>query len=90
MVNTFFQEWAPLFPVLHRPTFLKTYQQYVNDAGSVEDTRDIAQLNLVFCIGAFAREVCRSPLCNSKQILIMNSRMYRPTQPAVSSIGDQH
>lgn len=88
MVNTFFQEWAPLFPVLHRPTFLKTYQQYVTDAGSIEDTRDIAQLNLVFCIGAFAREVCRSPLSKIREVLMKNSRTYQPTLPVVRSIGE--
>lgn len=61
MVNTFFQEWAPLFPAVHRPTLLKLYQQYIADPTSIEDTRDIAQLNLIFCIGAVAREV--NPPC---------------------------
>lgn len=48
LINVFFQEWAPLFPVLHRPTFLGLYEKYVADADAVTDRAEIAQLNLVF------------------------------------------
>lgn len=59
MINIFFQEWAPLFPVLHRPTFLEVYEQYVADPESVTSQHDIAQLNLIFGISALSAEVCQ-------------------------------
>lgn len=54
LVNIFFQEWAPLFPVLHRPTFLTLYEKYISDYDSVTDKAEIAQLNLVFGIAALS------------------------------------
>jgi len=54
LINIFFQEWAPLFPVLHRPTFLTLYEKYVADADSVTDKNAVAQLNLVFGIAALS------------------------------------
>lgn len=54
LVNIFFQEWAPLFPVLHRPTFLALYEKYVADAEAVTDKTATAQLNLVFGIAALS------------------------------------
>jgi len=54
LINVYFQEWAPLFPVLHRPTFLGVYEKYVQDADSVTDKAEIAQLNLVFGIAALS------------------------------------
>lgn len=57
MVNIFFQEWAPLFPVLHRPTFLKLYEDYTANPEKVEDKQAIAQLYLVFGIAALSAEV---------------------------------
>lgn len=58
MINIFFQEWAPLFPVLHRPTVLKAYADYVNDPEGVKDNHSLAQLNLIFGIAALSAEVC--------------------------------
>jgi hypothetical protein len=52
LVNIFFQEWAPLFPILHRPTFLTLYERYTADSDAVCDKTEIAQLNLVFGIAA--------------------------------------
>lgn len=57
MVNIFFQEWSPLFPVLHRPTFLKLYEDYTANPESIDDKHSIAQLNLVFGIAALSAEV---------------------------------
>jgi len=54
LINIFFQEWAPLFPVLHRPTFLTLYEKYVADSDAVTDKTAIAQLNLVFGIAALS------------------------------------
>ncbi|KAL8688758.1 MAG: hypothetical protein Q9224_004805, partial [Gallowayella concinna] len=57
MINVFFQEWAPLFPVLHRPSFLNIYTQYVADPEGSTDQHSLAQLNLVFCIASQSMEV---------------------------------
>lgn len=65
MVNIFFQEWAPLFPVIHRPVFLAMYEQYVSNSSSFQDKKSLAQLNLVFGIAALSNEVMRLVLlCN--------------------------
>lgn len=56
MINIFFQEWAPLFPILHRPTFLKLYTQYMANPERIGDQHGIAQLNLVFGIAALSAE----------------------------------
>jgi hypothetical protein len=58
MINIFFQEWAPLFPVLHRPTFLALYDEYVTSPDTMLDKKSIAQLNLVFGIAALSSDVC--------------------------------
>jgi Fungal specific transcription factor domain len=59
LVNVFFQEWAPLFPVLHRPTFLAYYEQLVNGDDQTLRKNDyaIAQLYLVFGIASSSRSV---------------------------------
>ena len=57
LVNRFFQEWAPLFPVLHRPTFLKLYAEYTTDPDKVKHQAEIAQLNLVFAIAILSADV---------------------------------
>ncbi|KAL4895846.1 fungal-specific transcription factor domain-containing protein [Aspergillus ambiguus] len=55
LINIFFQEWAPLYPVVHRPTILKAYEQYVSSADSLQGTKlDMTQLNLIFGIAALS------------------------------------
>ncbi|CEO59379.1 hypothetical protein PMG11_04055 [Penicillium brasilianum] len=57
LINIFFQEWAPLYPVVHRPTILKAYGEYLNNSDSVKpklDSHVMAQLNLVFGIAALS------------------------------------
>lgn len=56
MINIFFQEWAPLFPVLHRPTFLRIYEEYVASPDTMADKKSIAQLNLIFGIAALSSD----------------------------------
>ena len=58
MVNIFFQEWAPLLPVVHRPSFLKLYEQYVSDSTQLNDIAELIQLHLVFGISATSNKVC--------------------------------
>ncbi|KAJ5161663.1 hypothetical protein N7492_007055 [Penicillium capsulatum] len=55
LINIFFQEWAPLYPVVHRPTILKAYEQYLNNGDSLKrDIHRIAQLNLIFGVAALS------------------------------------
>ena len=57
LINIYFQEWAPLFPLIHKPTVLKVYTEYVADPESVKDKHDIAVLNLIFSIAILSAEV---------------------------------
>ncbi|KAH7357825.1 transcriptional activator protein acu-15 [Plectosphaerella cucumerina] len=55
-VNVYFQEWAPLFPVLHKPTFLRIYEEFVSDPEKVKSNHKLAQLHLVFAIASLSGE----------------------------------
>ncbi|PWW78272.1 hypothetical protein C7212DRAFT_25197, partial [Tuber magnatum] len=53
LLVSYFQEYHPLFPVLHRPTFLASYKKLVSGDGSEANTlphHSVAQLFLVFAI----------------------------------------
>lgn len=56
MVNIFFQEWAPLFPILHKPTFLRMYERFVEDPEQTAEKHQLAQLYLVFGIALVSSE----------------------------------
>ncbi|KAI1462510.1 fungal-specific transcription factor domain-containing protein [Annulohypoxylon moriforme] len=56
-VNIYFQEWAPLFPVLHKPTFLRLYEEFVADSEKVKNNHKLAQLYLVFSIAALSSDL---------------------------------
>ncbi|KIV97697.1 hypothetical protein PV10_01410 [Exophiala mesophila] len=56
-INLFFQEWQPLLPILHRPTFLRVYEQYVTnpETGNWQNNKQsLAQLFLIFEIAALS------------------------------------
>lgn len=55
-VNVYFQEFAPLFPVLHKPSFLRTYEEFVLDSEKVKCHYKTAQLYLIFCIAGISSE----------------------------------
>ncbi|KAK0735650.1 fungal-specific transcription factor domain-containing protein [Apiosordaria backusii] len=55
-VNVYFQEWSPLFPVLHKPTFLRVYEEFVADPDKIKNNYKLAQLYLVFGIAALSSE----------------------------------
>lgn len=57
MINIFFQEWAPLYPVVHRPTILKAYEQYLSTDSLQGGKHDLAQLNLIFGTAALTSGV---------------------------------
>ncbi|TVY17801.1 Transcriptional activator protein acu-15 [Lachnellula arida] len=56
-VNVFFQEWAPLFPVLHKPTFLRLYEEYMSNPQQIVDSHKLAQLHLVFGIASISSDI---------------------------------
>jgi hypothetical protein len=56
------QEWAPLLPVLHRPSFLRIYEEYLADpeAGHWHSNKlAVAQLFLIFEIAALSSVVSK-------------------------------
>jgi len=57
LVNVFFQEINPLFPILRRPSFLEIYSDFVSGSDNIENHQAVAQLNLVFSIAATASGV---------------------------------
>jgi hypothetical protein len=58
LINIFFQEWAPLYPIVHRPTILKAYEQYIANSESFQGNKhDVAQLNLIFAVAALSATV---------------------------------
>ena len=93
LVNIFFQEWAALFPALHRPAFLTLYEQFVADPEGFQDANSIAQLYLVFGIAALSSDVRvpskwrnftanRTQCCNQNDIASFEKRW----QTALASI----
>ncbi|KAF5001688.1 hypothetical protein FGRMN_855 [Fusarium graminum] len=55
-VNVYFQEWAPLFPILHKPTFLHVYEEFVADPEKIKSNHKLAQLYLVFSIAGLSSD----------------------------------
>ncbi len=53
-VQIFWQEWAPLFPILNKATFLRLYEEYVSDPERMTHNHKLAQLHLVFGIAALS------------------------------------
>lgn len=53
-VNVYFQEWASLFPILHKPTFLRLYEEFVADPEKVKNDYKVAQLYLVFSLAGLS------------------------------------
>lgn len=82
-VNVYFQEWAPLFPVIHKPTFLRTYEEFVADPDKIRNNHKLAQLHLVFCIAALSSEhpdldqiaACEVQWQSSLDAIIMDNTM---------------
>lgn len=91
LINIFFQEWAPLYPVVHRPTILKAYEDYLSDPESLGDRRYVVpQLNLIFGIAAlsstvgYLRTALRFYFITN---LIFSSLEQTRTQRSLSEIG---
>ncbi|KAL5868956.1 DNA-binding transcription factor cat8 [Pyricularia oryzae] len=82
-VNVFFQEWAPLFPVIHKPTFLRIYEEFVTDPEKVKSHHKLAHLHLVFSIAAISGEkpdldqiaICEQQWRRSLELVLMDNTM---------------
>ena len=61
LLNIYFQEWAPFYPVVHRPTILKLYDQFTTNPDAIENDKYApVQLNLIFGVAAISSTVCSS------------------------------
>ncbi|TEA17130.1 Transcriptional activator protein acu-15 [Colletotrichum sidae] len=82
-VNVFFQEWSPMFPILHKPTFLHIYEEFVSDPEKVKNNHKIAQLYLVFGIAALGSDqpdveqiaVCEQQWHRAVEAVLMENTM---------------
>ncbi|KAG5928617.1 hypothetical protein E4U42_000332 [Claviceps africana] len=82
-VNVYFQEMAPLFPVLHKPSFLRVYEEFVSDPGRVKCRHKMAQLYLVFAIAGVSSQnpdwqqiaVCEQQWDKAVQSLVLESTL---------------
>lgn len=82
-VNIYFQEWAPLFPVVHKPTFLRIYEDWVAEPDKMKSNHKLAQLYLVFGIAALSSEnpdleqiaACEQQWQRSLQAILMDDTM---------------
>ena len=57
MLDLFFQEWQPLLPLFHRPSFLRIYEQFMIDPEASHwhsNKTAVAQLYLIFDIAAIS------------------------------------
>ncbi|RPB22703.1 hypothetical protein L211DRAFT_788167 [Terfezia boudieri ATCC MYA-4762] len=63
LITTFFQQYHPLFPILHRPSFLKEYEKLISCSeistvpSKILSKHSLVQLYLVFAIAARNSEV---------------------------------
>lgn len=82
-VNIYFQEWAPLFPILHKPSFLRIYEDWVAEPDKVKSHHKLAQLYLVFSVAALSSEnpdleqvaTCEHQWQRSLQIILLDDTM---------------
>lgn len=65
LVTAFFQQYHPLFPILHRPSFMRKYEKLISCSetstipSNILSKHSLAQLYLVFAIAARNSEVTR-------------------------------
>lgn len=88
-VNVFFQEWAPLFPVLHKSAFLQLYEDYSMDPEAMTDNHNLAQLHLVFGVAGSSSD---SPdrdqiaLCDTQWRVALNSVLTENTLATIQCL----
>lgn len=82
-VNVFFQEWAPLFPVLHKPTFLRLYEDYMSNPDAIKEPHKLAQLHLIFGIAGLSSDspdhqeisMCEQQWRSSLELVLMDNTL---------------
>ena len=88
-INIFFQEWAPLLPVLHRPTFLRVYEQYLAEPGAGKwqgNKQAVAQLFLIFDIAAVSSISCITQSTTSYESQWRKAMHSMPSAASLSTI----
>lgn len=86
LVVTYFQEYHSLFPVIHQPTFIRSYERLIKSVesgkpGAGLPKHTIAQLFLVFAISAEHTEARETPQesFDSQWQAALNSILMEPT-----------
>lgn len=59
-IAVFFKDWAPLFPVLHKPTYLKMYKDFSAPSKNNEQGYQEALIILVFSIAMLSHQTSES------------------------------
>jgi hypothetical protein len=80
-VQIFWQEWAPLFPILNKSSFLRLYEEYVADPEKMTDHHKLAQLHVVFGIASLSSNfpdedqiaLCESQWVTSLEAILMEN-----------------
>lgn len=88
-VNVYFQEWAPLFPVLHKPTFLHVYEDFVADPAKIKCNYKTAQLYLVFSIAGLsidAPDLQQLASCEQQWTAALDSLLMENTMNTLQSL----
>lgn len=72
-----------MFPVIHKPTFLRIYEEFVADPEKIKNSHKLAQLYLVFSIAALSSEqpdlqqiaACEAQWQRSLEAILMDNTM---------------
>lgn len=88
-LDLYFQEWQPLLPILHRPTFLRVYEQYLSDPdGNLwqNNRHNVAQLFLIFEIAAHSASSKARPNTTSYELQWRKALSSVSSVPSVATI----
>ncbi|KAI9802982.1 MAG: hypothetical protein M1825_002215 [Sarcosagium campestre] len=55
LINVYFQEWALLFPIVHRPSVIKLYESFMSDPDSI-GIQHQTLLQLMFAVAAVSNQ----------------------------------
>lgn len=88
-LDLYFQEWQPLLPTLHRPTFLRVYEQYLADPDAYllqTNRHGIAQLFLIFEIAAHSASSKARPNTTAYELQWRKALSSVSSVPSVATI----
>ncbi|TQV94007.1 C6 transcription factor FacB [Cordyceps javanica] len=88
-VNVYFQEWASLFPALHKPSFLRIYEEFVADPEKIKCNYKIAQLHLVFSLAGLsssAPDLDQLAACERQWVAALEAVLLENTMSALQCL----